>query len=267
MTIETILRDALEDVAGDAVPVPGLADAALRQARRRRTAVRGAMAAVAVIALPAAVVASVPNDLGTTQVAEGEAEILPAPEWRELTGAELTAAFAECAGGQLASGDGSEPWTPARGLELVDPVPDTAASTWVVTRSGGQVRVECALTEQDDVIVGLASRARDYSEPVIGTLALDVDAGVGLYANPVTRVTVREADGPEQDAILWDGYWFYPLTRTSPADRSCVVGPGGTGSLAALDLPLGVTVRGYDAGGEPIWTASGTDRPGCPPAD
>lgn len=243
MTFETILRDALDDLAGEAVPVPGLAAVALRRARRRRTAARAAVAMAVVV--PAAVLASGPADRPATPFAGSETEILPAPEWRELTGAELTAAFAECGTGLAAGGDDSGAWTPARGLRLLDPVPAAAVSTWVVTRSGDQDRVECALTEQSGA-VALAARSSSTFQFMTD---FDGAAGMGLYDDPVTRVTVQAANGREQDAILWDGYWFYPLTRTSPAARDC-------GAVAA-------TVRGYDAAGRTVWTSSAAERSGC----
>lgn len=266
MTIETILRDALQDVAGAAEPVPGLAAEALRRARRRRTVVRGAMAAGAVVALavPAALVAFGPDGDGAIPAAG--AGILAAPEWRELTSDELATAFDACARGTL-----TIPRTvgmrPVDGITLVEPISRTA-TTWVLSRSADGERIECALDDRDALLSSEAVvEAQSASGP--GVLFQGSAPGVGTYRSPVARVTVQAGAGPEQDAILREGFWFYPMVRPA-ADRACssadalrrlVPEPDRADPVSVEVLPRGVTMRGYDQDGTEVWSYPGEACP------
>lgn len=272
MTFETILRDALAEVADDAEPVPGLATAVLRRARRRSTVVRGLLAAgLAAVAIPAGVIGFGPGggDGGTVAADGAGTDILPAPEWRELTDGELAAAHERCA---LYPHEAvaAATWEPARGLRLTEPGGIGAAATWVLSSSGGHDRIECVLDGSGKPIaLGLMIQTRRGADTDLVT-AIGAAAGVGPFTEPVTRVTVQEEDGPERDAILWDGFWFYPMTRTSLPEQSCRSmvqnpGPGGSGPVVAVPgPPVDVTMRAYDGDGRVIWHNSSTVQPrGC----
>lgn len=247
MSIETTLRSALEDVADDALPVPGLAATALRRARRRRTTVRSAVAAgaVAAVAVPAGVVGRGDDDGPGLAVAQGG--VVPAPAWRELTADEVAAAVDACYPGP---GDPAfvDDWDAVRGIRLTEP----ASPVWVVSESGGERLVECALPAGGDGVPQL--RLADV-ETEGASLMTDEGLGAGRFADPVTRVTVQYGDRPEQEAVLWDGLWFDPL------DHTRLRGP--------CEGPLPYVVRGYDEAGRAVTGASfdveETAGVNCPP--
>lgn len=258
MSIETILREAFQDAAADAAPVPGLAAAALRQARRRRTAARSAVAAgaVAAVAVPAGLAAS-GRDGDSSTVASGDADILPAPEVRELTDDELAAALDHCFGGPgLPPAPTGEP---IHGVQVQDPPAPEAVATWVITRPSGEDVIECALTADGDPAVYPVAMVAEDAEFL---RVLDPSLSGGRFTDPVTRVTVQPPGEPERDAALWGDFWFYPSQRWIPGGPSCPVDD----PIAGDELSPGYVVRGYDAGGDEIaqvWTPA---QPGeCAP--
>ncbi|PZF80596.1 hypothetical protein [Jiangella anatolica] len=241
MSIETNLRAGLEDLADDARPVPGLAAAALRQGRRRRNAARGVLTAgaVAAAAVPAGVIWLGDDDDPAGFVAAGS-DIVPAPEWRELTGDELSTAVEACFPGRLTSVP-----DPVRGIQLAEP----SSPTWVITGTG----VMCALPG------GGGPPRLQLAQVVEERQVLEVDDGLGAgsYTDPVTRVTVRYEGGPEHEAVLWDGLWFDPLDHARQRNEH-----------DPCEGQLPYVVRGYDAEGRLVSeVAYGTSVDGTPIAE
>ncbi|WP_053203481.1 hypothetical protein [Jiangella muralis] len=234
MSIETNLRAALEEAADDALPVPGLAATAWRRARRRRTAARSVVAvgAVAAVAVPAGMVA-LGRDDDAPGLAAG-ADIQAEPEWRELTGDELTAAVDTCFAGHQ---DPAEAWDSLHGVQLTEPASPEALATWVVAGPTGEELVWCALPSGGDGYPQLPLGRPVVDEPE--ALIVEVGMGAGSYADPATRVTVQYADGPEQDAVLWNGYWFDPTGRIRLIDQE-----------RPCEGPLPYVVRAYADDGE-----------------
>ena len=229
MSIETNLRAGLEDLAGDARPVPGLAAAALRRGRRRRTVARGVLTAgaVAAAAVPVGMVWLGDDEPGG--LAPAGSDIVPAPEWRELTGDELVAAVDACFAGTPAHALDS-----VRGIQLIEQESPALPPTWLVTQNAYAGWTQCTLPAGWDPPRQLVGPSADGAE-----LVADHGLGTGTYTDPVTRVTVQYEGGPEAEAVVWDGFWFDPLDFARLAAEYDV-----------CDGPLPYVLRGYDEAGE-----------------
>jgi hypothetical protein len=68
-----------------------------------------------------------------------------------------------------------------------------------------------------------------------------IDLSFGRYTSDVDRVTVQYSNGPQQEAVMKDGYWFLPRNQS--------------GEAAAY--------RGYDDSGELIYDSTTIDPDAC----
>jgi hypothetical protein len=272
MMLEEEIRSAMHGIADDTRPVHGLAATALRQARRRRIAVRTTSVAAAGalgVAAPFGVGLLTSDDAGTEGATAdsapadaAQAEFPPAAEYRELSAAELDAAGRACK--ELEWGHVYEGWTPEFGLTRSDIVDAGEPVTWVAFSKGAEHRADCALDEAGGADAG----GGDYGgKSTPSLLYAPVDGqegpyvGVGRYAEPVTRVTVQYGDGPEQDTMQRGGFFFYPPVDLLPDESADKPYPAP--ELENWDLigvPYNTTFRGYDAAGDLMYDST-TDGP------
>lgn len=171
-------------------------------------------------------------------------DIQPAPAWRELTGDELTAAVDTCFAGHQ---DPTEDWDSIHGVQLVEPASPEALSTWVIAGPSGEDLVWCALPSGGGFPQLRLAQPVDATEPLI----IDEGLGAGSYGDPATRVTVQYADGPEQDAVLWNGFWFDPTGRARSLDQD-----------EPCEGPLPYVVRAYADDGEVLAELTDDGVPG-----
>lgn len=260
--IEDIVRRAMHDIADDIPEGDGLTATALHRARRRRTARITATSGVAVATIASAGLFwlnhdGLPIDVSNEPVPAAPpaaADFLPPAASREMTNAELAAAFEECRG---AFAESYSDWTPTFGIVLEADFPDAMATRWVASRRGDEYRADCAL-DSDGNAVGGGGEYGLKSTP--GLLYAVVDgqegAGVGRYAGPVAQVTVQREDGPEQAAVIHDGFWFFPETRTAVSDHQDELDPAGLPDDGLIGVERGYTYRGYDTDGQLVYDSS-----------
>lgn len=268
MKIDDVIREGLRELADDIPASAGLAKTAVRRARRRRAGARVTVAAsvvaAAAVAVPVGVGVVSQPDGATTGVlgpaapppAEFDPEILPAPSSRQVGQDELVEAFADCrvdADGEQVQG--YEGWEPVFGVELEVDAPEGTPTTWIAARRGDAYRADCALDTSGNVVAGGGEYGLKSTPALLFALVDGQEGlGVGRYVDPVAQVTVQYEDGPEQEVVRHDGFWFYPSDGqdgqldepSSPADQERSA-EGASSDF--VGVPAGYTYRGYDADG------------------
>lgn len=293
MKFGDLLRDALRDLADDAPSGDGLAETALRQARRRRARAWAATTAgvVGVAAAAVPVSASVFSELGGSDAAslganvssepantdaadepspivqdpeQQDPDIVPAPDARLLADDELTEAFASCQvdhlGDRHPEYDG---WEPVFGVTLDDDLPAAAPTTWVAARRGDDYRADCVLGKSGEMIAG-GGEYGAKSTPALLYAIVDGQEGLGSgrFIEPVARVTVQYEEGPEQEAVLHKGFWFYPEVDPVSAafseldDQEMRELEDALADWDLIGVPFGYTFRGYDDAGQLVYDSS-----------
>lgn len=180
--------------------------------------------------------------------------ILPTPTALEFPPAEQAEALARCVE-PVPSWTGFEPVLGAK----VAPKPGPKRwTTWLIAQRDGE-RLACALAPSSEVSAGLFGDAAAKDIPYLFALVDQRERGAGMYTGPVTRVTVQLDGEKEQDALLRDGYWFFPTEDVeqtnplaNPTTPSNTVKPGS----GLIGIGLGYTLRGYDASGQVVYDSS-----------
>ncbi|WP_129670185.1 hypothetical protein [Phytoactinopolyspora endophytica] len=165
-------------------------------------------------------------------------EQIPAPDAENMTEAEMSPALAECV-------EGVPDWdvyTPLLGVhaDVETEQPYTPVS-WIVAENGDS-KLLCELDSSGRFAsAGIFGSAEAKDTPYLTGPVERKSSGFGLYTSDVDRVTVQTSGGPEQDAIMRDGYWFLPLEENN----------------------TGMALRAYDTDGEPIYDSSEVDPDTC----
>lgn len=292
MSFDDSVRDALRELADDAPPGDGLAKAALRQARRRRARVRGTVTAgfagVAAAAVP--VGASVLSELGssdatpigasvssepantdtadatspTEQDPEPDSDVVPAPDSRLLADDELTEAFASCQVDEFGERfPGYDGWEPVFGITLDVDAQAGTPTTWVAARRGDDYRADCVLGASGEMVAG-GGEYGAKSTPALLYAVVDGQEGMGSgrFIEPIARVTVQYEEGPEQDAVLHKGFWFYSEVDPVSAafseldDQEMRELDDALADWDLIGVPFGYTFRGYDDTGQLVYDSS-----------
>ncbi|WP_166354406.1 hypothetical protein [Phytoactinopolyspora limicola] len=231
--------------------------------RRRITMWSSGTVALGIVAVGAAV--ALPNvQLSSPSLdpANGPAdETVPLVEMND---AELADNFAACRDQQpnfeRAEIEGAQPMFGVRaaaGAERRD------VSTWLLAQDGDTWWV-CELYPSgavDESWYAMYFSAHPGGQDNLTALVELDDLGQGRYAAPVTHVTVQEADGPERNAITFNGFWFYPADADPDSPDDEVDEMGESDELDSepyphMDLPAGHVVRGYDAAGNLVFDSS-----------
>lgn len=169
-----------------------------------------------------------------------DTEELPAPPAEEMNAAEAEAVVRECV-------DGAHDWSgfsPTFGIRLDADAEESTPTGWVIAHEGDS-RLVCGVDSSGQSTGGARfgdSAAKDV--PYMFAPVETKDPGFGLYTSDIARVTVQASGGPEQDAVMRDGYWFLPV---EDADH------------------VTLALRGYDAEGDLVYDSAtdGPDFSGC----
>ncbi|HEX6195790.1 MAG TPA: hypothetical protein VFZ37_07760 [Jiangellaceae bacterium] len=192
-----------------------------------------------------------------------DSDVVPAPDSRLLTDDELTEAFASCQVDVLGERvPGYDGWEPVFGVTLdVDAAPGTP-TMWVAARRGDDYRADCALNASGEMIGG-GGEYGAKSTPTLLYAVVDGQGGMGSgrFVEPVARITVQLEDGPEQEAVLHKGFWFYPEIDTASAwfselDDEEQMEADVFPDWDLIGIPLGYTFRGYDDEGQLVYDST-----------
>jgi hypothetical protein len=158
-------------------------------------------------------------------------EIVPAPAAREMTADELGAALDRCV-------EGVEEWRdfkPVLGLSFES---ESSGEGSMLIAERGATKMFC------DTYIGgamLFGTSEVKGTPYLRGAVSWEDASFGRYTSDVDRVTVQYSGGPQQEAVMKDGYWFLPRDESwEPA-----------------------AYRGYDGNGELIYDSTTADPDAC----
>jgi hypothetical protein len=157
-------------------------------------------------------------------------EIVPAPAARDMTADELRATLDSCI-------EGADDWRdfePKFGLTLDSESHGEAA---MVIAERGKTKLFCDTTSG----AMLFGTSEVKSTPYLRGAVSWIDLSFGRYTSDVDRVTVQYSNGPQQEAVMKDGYWFLPRNQS--------------GEAAAY--------RGYDDSGELIYDSTTIDPDAC----
>ena len=158
-------------------------------------------------------------------------DAVPAPAARELTADELRAALDYCI-------EGADDWRdfePVFGLSFES---ESIGEGSMLIAERGATKMFC------DTYLGgamLFGTPEVKSTPYLRGAVSTEDASFGRYTSDVDRVTVQHSGGPQQEAVMKDGYWFLP------GDES--------GEPAVY--------RAYDDSGELIYDSTTIDPDAC----
>lgn len=162
-------------------------------------------------------------------------ENVPAPQSDDMSPSEAETVLGEC----VASAPDWADFQADFGVRAdADAEPATSVG-WVLAHDEGD-RLACAVNSDGKVTGGVRfgdTQAKDM--PHLTAPIVSKDPGFGMYTSDIARVTVQESGGPEQDAIMRDGYWFLPVDDND------------TNAVA---------LRGYDAEGDVVYDST-TDAP------
>ncbi|MGW5363069.1 hypothetical protein [Actinopolymorpha pittospori] len=243
-----------------------------KRRRPRRGLLAPIVAAAAVVALSVGGAAGVqlfreaPKPTGSTLAPAGKASdtagprptatssVLPAPAVLDFPPAEQAQALARCVE-PVPSWTGFEPVLGAK----VAPRPGAKRwTTWLIAQRDGE-RLACALAPSGEVSAGLFGGPEAKDIPYLFALVDQREHGAGMYTGPVTRVTAQPDGAKEQDAVLHDGYWFFPTADVeqnhpdaNPTAPSNKVTPGS----GLIGVGPGYILRGYDASGKVVYDSS-----------
>ncbi|AYY12309.1 hypothetical protein EF847_05885 [Actinobacteria bacterium YIM 96077] len=158
----------------------------------------------------------------------------PAPQTEEMDDADVQEALQKC----TESAPSWEGFEPVFGLTAETDVDAYVPTGWVIAQRG-DTKLLCEFGSSGNNAGGAlfgSSEAKD--SPYLTAPVESKRATFGLYTSSVDRVTVQTSGGPEQDAIMRDGYWFFPHDGND------------AGRLA---------LRGYDDEGELIYDSTEDD--------
>jgi hypothetical protein len=158
-------------------------------------------------------------------------EVVPAPAVRELTADELRAALDYCI-------EGADDWSdfePVFGLSFES---ESVGEGSMLIAERGATKMFCDTYLGGAMLFGTPEvKGTPYLRGAVST----EDASFGRYTSDVDRVTVQYSGGPQQEAVMKDGYWFLPRDES--------------GEPAAY--------RAYDDSGELIYDSTTIDPAAC----
>jgi hypothetical protein len=158
-------------------------------------------------------------------------QVVAAPAAREMTADELRAALDSCI-------DGADDW---RGFEPVFGLSFESESNGegsMLIAERGATKMFCDTYTGGAMLFGTSEvKGAPYLR---GAVSIE-DAAFGRYTSDVDQVTVQYSGGPQQEAVMKDGYWFLPRNESR--------------ELAAY--------RAYDDSGELIYDSTTIDPDAC----
>jgi hypothetical protein len=158
-------------------------------------------------------------------------EVVPAPAAHEMTTDELRAMLDSCV-------EGVDEWRdfePAFGLSFQS---ESNGDGSMLIAERGATKMFCDTYTGHAMLFGTSEVK---SSPYLRGPVSPIDASFGRHTPDVERVTVQYSAGPQQEAVMKDGYWFLPGTDS--------------GGPAAY--------RGYDASGDLVYDSTTIDPDAC----
>lgn len=158
-------------------------------------------------------------------------DVVPAPAALEMTVDELRATLDSCI-------EGADDWRdfePVFGLSFQS---ESNGEGSMLIAERGATKMICETYTGSAMLFGTSEVK---SSPYLRGPVSPIDASYGRYTPDVERVTVQHSGGPQQEAVMKDGYWFLPGSEP--------------GEPAAY--------RGYDASGNLVYDSTTIDPDAC----
>ncbi|HEX6339380.1 MAG TPA: hypothetical protein VFZ85_20675 [Jiangellaceae bacterium] len=158
-------------------------------------------------------------------------EVVPAPAAYEVTADELRATLDSC----IVGVDEWRDFEPVFGLSFQS---ESNGEGSMLIAERGATKMFCETYTGHAMLFGTSEVK---SSPYLRGPVSPIDASFGRHTSDVERVTGQYSGGPQQEAVMKDGYWFLPGTDSGEP----------------------VAYRGYDASGDLIYDSTTVDPGAC----